>query len=145
MIQRQLRDTCDADGGNFDIESSEVFVASANSTCRVCRRPIEVVCLYCHSGRSDDEWLGAFRIQCLWAVDAALGGQLQRWPTYRWSAREGKYLNHCAHCGAAQDEELLHEEPEQPFFELTREAPEGVRLQALPGRVRLSGDYVVDV
>ena len=78
-------------------------------------------------------------------MDEGLGRQLQRWPTYRWNGREGRFLNHCWHCGAGQDEERLHEEPGQPFYALTDEAAEGVRLHALLGRVRLSGDYVADL
>jgi hypothetical protein len=78
-------------------------------------------------------------------MDAALCRQLRAWPTYRWSARQARFLNHCTHCGCAQDEERLHEEPGQPFHALAGQVPEGVTLQALRGQVRLSGDYVADV
>ena len=129
----------------FDIESGEAFVASAGSACRQCERPIEVICLYCRSGRLNGEPLESFRVQCLWAMDDALSRQLQRWPTYHWNAREGRFLNHCHHCGAGQDEELLHEEPGQPFHELARDVSQDVTLRALLGRVRLSGDPVADL
>jgi hypothetical protein len=145
MSQLELLDERRDDGEHFDIESSEVFVASATSSCLACCRSIEVFCLYCRTARIADEGCELLRLQCLWAVDKALARQLRRWPTYRWNAQQGRFLNHCCHCGAAQEEERLHEEPGQPFYALSGEATEGVCLQALLGRVRLSGDYVIDV
>jgi hypothetical protein len=145
MNRISLSEDREDEGAGFDIDSSQAFVASAQSSCRRCQRAIQVVCLYCHSGRVDDESLEAFRVQCLWAMDEALSRQLQAWPTYRWSEREARFLNYCPHCGSSQDEECLHEEPGQPFHDLAREVPEGVTLRALSGRVRLSGDYVADV
>jgi len=129
----------------FVIESSEAFVAHARTDCRRCRRTIEVVCLYFRQGTVSGEPLEGFRVQCLWACDDALRRQLQRWPGYRMDDREGMYLNHCLHCGARQDECDLHEEPGQPFHDLCREVPAEIRLEALEGRVRLSGDYSAEV
>lgn len=128
----------------FLIESSDACIARAITRCRRCRRDIEILCVYCRHGTVSGEPLEAFTVQCLWAVDDALRRQLQRWPTFRPDAREGIYLNHCPHCGAAQSEADLHEEPGQPFHELCREVPEGVRLEPLAGPVRLNGDYCVE-
>jgi hypothetical protein len=129
----------------FIIESHEACVARAAAPCRSCRRQIEVVCLYCRCGSVSGEPLESFCVQSLWAVDDALYRQLLRWPAYRLDVREGIYLNHCPHCGAGQDEAGLHEESGQPFHDLGREVPEAVTLVALAGRVRMSGDYCVDV
>ncbi|HEX4050898.1 MAG TPA: DUF5710 domain-containing protein [Steroidobacteraceae bacterium] len=127
------------------IESPEAFVARARTDCRRCRHSIEVVCVYCRRGTVSGEPLEAFRVQCVWALDEDLRRQLQRWPGYRMDAREGIYLNHCPQCGAAQDEADLHDEPGQPFHDLCGEVPHGIELEALRGRVCLSGDYCIDV
>lgn len=136
----------DESDSDFLIESSEAFVACGRSVCRRCHHGIDVVCLYCGCGTVDGELLETFRVQGVWAVDEELQRQLlQRWPGYRMAASEGIYLNHCPHCGGSQDEADLHEEPGQPFHDLCREVPKGIELEALHGRVRLSGDYVADV
>lgn len=141
------RDRMDGDNPAecFDIASTRAYVASACAVCRRCHRPIEVICLYCQEGRVDDERVGAFRVQCLWAVDEALGRQLSGWSSYRWSRLAGRYLNHCAHCAAEQDEDALHEEPGAAFYELAHAVPAGITLQALTGRVRMGGDCVMDL
>lgn len=135
----------DAADEDFLIESDEAFVARARSDCWRCHRGIEVACVYCRRGTVSGEPLESFRVQCVWAVDEDLRCQLQRWPHYRMNAREGMYLNHCPHCGAAQDEADLHDEPGQPFHDLGGEVPRGVELEALQGRVCLSGDYSVEI
>ena len=127
------------------IESPEAFVARARTHCRSCRRSIEVVCLYCRSGTVSGQPLQAFRVQCVWALDNELRRQLQRWPGYRMDIRQGTYLNHCPQCGDAQDEADLHDEPGQPFHDLCVEVPRGIELEALHGRVWLSGDYCIEV
>jgi len=129
----------------FLVESAEAFVACASAVCRRCRQSMQVVCIYCRSGTVSGEPLEAFRLQCVWAVDEELRGQLQRWPGYRMHAREGLYLNHCPQCGAHQHEADLHEEPDQPFHDLDAAVPVGVELVPLEGRVRLSGDYCAEV
>lgn len=131
--------------GDWLIESSDAYIARAATRCQHCRRPIEVVCLYCRRGSVPEGQIGAFSVQCLWAVDSALRRQLQRWPGFRRDGIEGVYLNHCAHCGGAQDETRLHEEPGQPFHDLGRSVPSGVKLEPLAGRVRMSGDYGAEV
>jgi hypothetical protein len=52
----------------------------------------------------------------------------------------GVFSNHCAHCGALQDEFDLHGEPDSPFFDIPRATPGSVRLTPLAGAVRFSGD-----
>ena len=130
---------------DFLIESSDAFVARARAGCCRCRRDLEVVCLYCRRGTVSGEPLEAFRVQCIWAVDDQLRRQLQRWPGYRMDASAGIFLNHCARCGAAQQDADLHDEPGTPFHDLCGEVPPGIELQALQGRVRLSGDYCMDL
>ncbi len=129
----------------FLIASREAYVASARVDCQQCRRTIDVICLYCRSGTVAEEPLEAFCVSCLWAVDDALRHQLERWPAFRVDTRQGIYLNHCSHCGASQDEADLHEEPDQPFHALVREVPEAITLVPLVGRVRMSGDYNVEL
>lgn len=130
---------------DFLIESSEAFVARARTDCCRCRRGIEVLCLYCRRGTVSGEPLEAFRVQCVWAVDDRLRRQLQRWPDYRLDAGAGTFLNHCPQCGAAQDDADLHDEPGQPFHDLCAEVPPDVELEALQGRICLSGDYCMEV
>jgi hypothetical protein len=135
----------------FGLSSDEAYVACAQSTCVNCHRSIEVICLYCDSAIDADldEPLAQVTASNIWAMDAALAQQLEPWPEFRRrdgaSSEQGQYLNHCPHCGAAQEEELLHAEPEAVFFSVAGASPESVKLVALEGRVQLSGDYGFEV
>jgi len=127
----------------FTIRSEDAYVAVGQSRCCRCRRPIEVVAIYCRSGTVACEPLECFTVQSMWAADAALTAQLQRWPWFRFDAACGAWANHCPRCRALQNEDALHGEPDQPFFAI---APAGsLRLTALAGTVQLSGDYSVEM
>jgi hypothetical protein len=53
----------------------------------------------------------------------------------------GNFANHCPHCGAVQEDYLLHSEPGDVFFGLEMGARGAVEFTAVEGRVGLSGDY----
>jgi hypothetical protein len=48
---------------------------------------------------------------------------------------------HCVHCGAVQEDYLLHSEPGDVFFDIAPERAGPVEFTAFEGQVRLSGDY----
>ncbi len=72
-------------------------------------------------------------------LDEALARQLRPWPSFR-KVESGDYANYCPHCGARQDENLLHAEPEAPFFDIPRAAAGVIKLTPAEGTVRLGGD-----
>jgi hypothetical protein len=131
----------------FGIVSEEAFVASARSACVRCGHDIEVVCVYCKSGVDTEigDPLVDFTVSNIRAMDGVLAKQMRRWPCYRnrggEDAGEGNFANHCPHCGAMQEDYLLHSEPGDVFFGLAMGTPGGVEFTALEGRICLSGDY----
>jgi hypothetical protein len=139
------------EGSEFGISSDEAFVVSAKGECVQCRREIEVVCIYCESGVDveRDEPLMRFTVSAIWAIDEVLAAALARWPLFRRELREdideGCFANHCAHCGAVQEDYRLHSEPGDVFFNVAEAEPGSIALVPLTGRVRLSGDYAFGV
>lgn len=120
-------------------------MASAAARCRQCGASIDVICIHCESGSVSGEPLDRFTVSHIWAMDEALAGQLGRWPAFRRSDdragnRAGDFANHCAQCGAVQDELFLHAEPDAPFFNIPGTEPGSIALTPLAGTVRLSGD-----
>ena len=141
----------DEEEPGFGIASEEAFVASAQTSCVRCRESIEVICIYCESGadRELGEPLRQFTVSNVWAMDSALAAQIARWRFYARglgsSAEEDCFTNHCPHCGAAQEDYLLHAEPGDVFFGLSRADPGPVEFTQLEGRVEVSGDYSFEV
>ena len=135
------------DDAPFGIMSEEAFVASARNPCVSCGRDIEVICIYCKSGVDTEmgDPLVDFTVSNIWAIDGVLAKQIQRWPCFRQGAgedsEEGNFANHCPHCGAIQEDYLLHSEPEDVFFGVAMDTPGAVTFTPLEGRVYLSGDY----
>ena len=130
----------------FGIVSEEAFVASAHCRCVNCRAEIEVICLFCDSGTDTEigDPLSHFTVSNIWAMDDALAKALERWPHFRSGTGEGStngFANHCPHCGAMQEDYLLHSEPGDVFFGIAPGRPAEVEFTRLHGRVRLSGDY----
>jgi hypothetical protein len=132
----------------FGIVSDRAYVASARVPCAECAAEIEVICVYCESGNvamESDEPLMRFTVSYVWAIDDALALQLARWPSFRMvdrpDHRGGYFANHCPQCGTMLDDELLHSEPDQVFFDIPDAAAGSVVLTPLVGQVRLSGDY----
>ena len=130
---------------SFCIESEHAFVACGQTCCRQCHARIQVIGVYCARGTVDQEPLEAFSVQGVWEIDTALAAQLARWHFYRRDVADSIFLNHCTHCGAAQPEESLYEEPGQPFYGMPACITQPVRFLPLSGRVRMSGDYAADV
>jgi len=135
-----------ADAGPvFVVSSEEAYVAAAEVRCVGCREPIEVICLYCDSGidLEMNEPVAQITLSNVWAMDEALTRQLTPWPNYHAAggdAEAGVVVNHCPHCGAAQEDYLLHAEPGEVFFCIPRAEPGSVTLTRLQGRIRVSGD-----
>lgn len=128
----------------YQIVSDRCFVASAESPCQKCGATIEVVCLYCEGGTDIEtgEPLERFTVSNVTAVDENLARQLQGWPSFRRVTGEDEnceLANHCPHCGAVQDEYLLHSEPDHVFFGLALHRP--LDLTPIEGVVRVSGEY----
>ena len=133
----------------FSISSEAAYVAAATVACWKCRSRIEVICIYCESGTVLGEPLSQFTVSSIRAIDGTLARQLAPWRTFREvhseADQESYFANHCPHCGALQEDMHLHSEPDHPFFSIPRSAPGAVRLTALEGRVRLSGDESFEV
>jgi hypothetical protein len=134
----------DEDEREYSVVSEQAYVASAQTHCWKCRAEIEVLCIYCETGRVDGEAYEDFTVSNITALDDSLRQQLERWPSFRFgysrSERKRYVANHCPHCGALQGDYYLHCEPTGAFFTL-RHAPAGrIGLEALSGRIHLSGD-----
>ncbi len=82
-------------------------------------------------------------------MDGALGKLLQPWPYFRKGteedSEEGIFANHCPHCGAIQEDYLLHSEPGDVFFGIGRGRSGAVEFTPLEGRIEMSGDYGFEV
>ena len=130
----------------FGIVCDAALVASARTVCAQCGESIEVIAVYCETGMDTetDEPLRWCTLSNIWAMDRALATQLSRWPNFKKVLGVGDadfFANHCAHCGAVQEEYLLHEEPGDVFFGLSPEEPGGIKFSRLSGAVQASGDY----
>jgi hypothetical protein len=77
-------------------------------------------------------------------MDNALAAQLERWRFFRngigAGSEEGCFANHCPHCGAMQEDYLLHAESGDVFFGISRAEPGSIEFTPLAGRIQLSGD-----
>jgi Domain of unknown function (DUF5710) len=129
----------------YVVRSDEAYVASTGMFCVNCRDHIEVICLYCESGTDLEmnEPVSQVTLSNVWAMDDALAAQLGRWPEFKLTGGEaeaGYVANHCPHCGAVQEDYLLHSEPGEVFFCIPRAEPGSVTLTRLAGTIRVSGD-----
>jgi hypothetical protein len=138
----------EAGEAEFAITSDEALVATAHAACVKCHERIEVICVFCESGVDSEtgEEMRRFTVSNIWEMDVALAAQLGRWRFFRRGtgagapSEDGGFANYCPHCGAMQEEYLLHDEPGDVFFCIP-EAEEGlVEFTRLSGRVRVSGD-----
>ena len=97
-----------------------------------CREKIEVICIHCYSGidLESGNALEFFTLSNISSMDSALAATLERWRFYRTTAEpeDGYFANHCAYCGAVQEDYLLHSEPGS------------IEFTAVEGRIRVSGD-----
>ena len=75
-------------------------------------------------------------------MDSALAATLERWRFYRTTTEpEDRYFaNHCAYCGAVQEDYLLHSEPGDVLFCIAEAEPGSIEFTAVEGRIRVSGD-----
>lgn len=146
---RWLPGAASDEDAEFTIVSNDAYVASAAVRCRQCGAGIEVICIHCGSGYVSGEPLGRFTVSDVWSMDEGLARQLSRWTTYRRcddpEPGAGDFANHCAHCGAPQDENDLHTEPDAPFFHIPGAEPGAVTLTPLVGTIRLNGDEHFEV
>jgi hypothetical protein len=55
------------------------------------------------------------------------------------------FANHCAHCGAVQEEYRLHSEPGDVFFSVMEAEPGSVTFTRLVGLEQLSGNFAFGV
>jgi hypothetical protein len=131
------------DDEELSITSNEAYVAATQIACQQCRADIEVICIHCASGTSEDEPLTQFTISDVYAVDDSLADQLRRWPTFRRISRPsgelGNFANHCPSCATPQDDLYLHTEPDDPFFDIPHSPPGSIKLIPLTGTIRLGG------
>ena len=133
----------DADGEEeeYAISSDHAYVARARSVCWKCHADIEVITIYCEKGISDEDEAMEFTVFNITAIDAALSAQLERWPQFRKESSEDYFANHCPHCGAVQEDNDLHREPDGAFFSVSSIAAGSViTLAPLTGLIRLNGD-----
>jgi hypothetical protein len=132
-------------GDEFSIASEDAYVAATTVACCECRAEIEVICVYCESGVASDEPLEQFTVSEISAVDADLGRQFEAWPFFRYVEDEGRFSNHCPHCGAPQDDMYLHSEPDHPFFGIPRAPAGSIRFTRLVGRIQLNGNESFEI
>jgi Domain of unknown function (DUF5710) len=133
-----------ADDEEFNIVSSQAYVAAATAPCQHCRASIEVICIHCGSGTVSGEALTQFTVSNVWAMEEELTRLLLPWPAFRRvSGSDGElggFANHCSECGTPQEDMFLHDEPDTPFFDIPRAPPGAIELTPLAGTIQLSGD-----
>jgi hypothetical protein len=129
---------------NYRILSDEAAVVSGRVKCWNCRADIEVVCLYCQTGFIDGEPTLDFSVSNITDVDESLRLQLARWPKFhpirRRGSGDGYFANHCPSCEKPQDDFYLHCQPGGLFFSFQDPVAQELRIHALTGLVRFSGD-----
>lgn len=134
----------DGNEAEFGIESEEAFIAAAQTSCTNCREKIEVICIHCSSGKDLEtgEVLEWFTLSNISSMDSALAATLERWRFYRTTTgpEDGYFANHCPHCGAVQEDYLLHSEPGDVFFCIPEAEPGSIELTPVEGLIRVSGD-----
>ncbi len=135
----------DEDDEEFNITSSDAYVAAARVSCQHCGANIEVICIHCASGTASGDPLSQYTVSDVGAMTEDLIRQLLPWPNFRrvgGSGTEpgGDFANHCPHCGTPQDDMYLHSEPDEPFFDIPNAPPGSIKLTVLAGEIRLSGD-----
>jgi hypothetical protein len=135
--------TSSIDNSGFRILSDEAVVVSGRIPCWNCRADIEVICLYCQTGLVDGEPTLDFSVSNVTVIDEALRMQLARWPAFHPIRRrgcDGGFANHCPSCARPQDDFYLHFQPGGIFFSFQDPAAEQLRVYALQGHIRCSGD-----
>jgi len=129
---------------DYRILSDEAVVVSGRVSCWNCRADVEVICLYCQTGFVDGEATLDFSVSNVTAMDEALRLQLARWPNFRPLGGCGSsgvgFANHCPSCNKPQDDFYLHCQPGGIFFSFQDPAAPELRIQALQGLIRCSGD-----
>ena len=140
---------CTQGEAEYGITSNEAHVAAAQTACLHCCEMIEVICIHCQSGIDTEsgESMPRFTVSNIWAMDDALAAQLEVWPYFKpieLGGAAGDYANHCPHCGAFQEDYLLHDEPGDVFFGLSEARRQDVEFMPLAGLVQLSGDYTCE-
>jgi hypothetical protein len=129
---------------DYRILSDEAVVVSGRVRCWNCRAEIEVICLYCQTGFVDGEATLDFSVSNVTVVDESLRLQLGRWPNFHplrgRSAENGGFANHCPSCDKPQDDFYLHCQPGGIFFSFQDPVAQELRIHALQGLIRCSGD-----
>ncbi|HTV80773.1 MAG TPA: hypothetical protein VMF03_21160 [Steroidobacteraceae bacterium] len=129
---------------DFRILSDEAVVVCGHVTCWHCGADVEVICLYCQTGFVQGEATVDFTVSNVTAIDEALQRQLSRWPNFRplgkRSAGSGGFANHCPSCNRPQDDFYLHCHPGGIFFSFQAPVARELRIHALQGVIRCSGD-----
>ncbi len=127
----------------FRIVSDEALVVSGQVKCWHCLADIEVICVYCQTGFIDGEATVDFSVSNVTCIDEALRLQLAHWPKYhpvRRRGGQGCFANHCPRCERPQADFYLHCQPGGPFFSFQHPVAQELKIHALMGPVRLSGD-----
>jgi hypothetical protein len=144
---RCLGDGAPGEESEFGVISDEAFVAVGQASCVHCHEVIEVIAIYGESGVDTErgEPIGKFTLSNVWGMDDALLAQLAPWPSFRLidggdSGDDGGFATLCPHCGAVQEDYLLHSEPGDVFFCIPGAEVGAVLLMPLDGTVRMSGD-----
>ena len=130
--------------GAYRILSDEAVVVSGQLKCWNCQAMLEVICIYCQTGFVDGEAMLDFSVSNLTDIDESLRLQLARWPKFHPIRRRGAshtcFANHCPSCARPQDDFYLHCQPGGVFFSFQDPAAQELKIHALKGRIRLSGD-----
>lgn len=128
----------------FSIHSDEAAIVSGRVECWNCTADIEVIGVYCQSGFVRGEPMLDFSVANITDVDNSLRLQLAQWPLFlpirRLDAGSSVFGNHCPLCGETQADVDLHCHPQGIFFSFEDTRAEELRIHALQGLVRLSGD-----
>jgi hypothetical protein len=139
-----------AGSGAINVRSAAYFIASTEGGCTQCGETTRLLALALPGGHevldpdaapeAADAWQPAplpavlFDVHCL--AEPVRRELQHRSAAYRLSedAAGGgaRWSNHCEHCGAVQDEQALHGEPDVAFMPMSPEAAAAIRLDAIP-------------
>jgi len=139
-----------AAGIAINIRSAAYFIASTEGRCTQCGEATPLVALALPGGyetldhgvapQAAEAWQPAplpavlFDVYCL--AEPVQRQLRRRSAAYRLNYDPGgggaQWSNHCAHCGAVQDEQALHGEPDVAFMPTSPQTAATIRLDAIP-------------
>lgn len=126
----------------WQISSDTAHLVSGFLDCWSCKRPTQVVCIYCEEAVLED---GPDEGLAITYIQDATPNVLQMLAAEGVRLSDSKtagsyYANRCTHCDALQGDHFLHH-PGSPFFPENGELPDDMIFEPIEGPVGLNASW----